>query len=56
MVKGLGAVASPLCLASTAALAHERGPWLKADLLMDKPIRAERLRTDVNRLLNRATA
>jgi hypothetical protein len=29
--------------------------WLKADLLMDKPIRAERLRSDVNRLLNRAT-
>jgi DNA-binding response OmpR family regulator len=30
--------------------------WLKADLLMDKPIRAERLRNDVNGFLNRARA
>jgi hypothetical protein len=28
--------------------------WLKADLLVDKPIRAEVLRNDVNGLLNRA--
>ena len=30
--------------------------WLKADLLVDKPIRAEVLRNDVNGLLNRAAS
>jgi CheY-like chemotaxis protein len=40
---------------SFAADSAQQQSWLKADLLMDKPIRAERLRSDVNRLLNRAT-
>ena len=40
---------------SFAADSAQQQSWLKADLLMDKPIRAERMRSDVNRLLNRAT-
>ena len=39
---------------SFAADSAVQQSWLKADHLMDKPIRAERLRSDVNRLLNRA--
>jgi CheY-like chemotaxis protein len=39
---------------SFAADSAAQQSWLKADHLMDKPIRAERLRSDVTRLLNRA--
>ena len=39
---------------SFAADSAVQQSWLKADLLLDTPIRAERLRNDVNRLLNRA--
>jgi DNA-binding response OmpR family regulator len=39
---------------SFAADSAVQQSWLKADLLMDKPIRAEVLRNDVNGLLNRA--
>jgi hypothetical protein len=46
------ATATGLSFAADSAVQQS---WLKADLLMDKPIRADRLRTDVNRLLNRAT-
>ena len=40
---------------SFAADSAVQQSWLKADLLVDKPIRAEVLRNDVNGLLNRAT-
>jgi DNA-binding response OmpR family regulator len=39
---------------SFAADSAVQQSWLKADLLVDKPIRAEVLRNDVNGLLNRA--
>jgi hypothetical protein len=39
---------------SFAADSAVQRSWLKADLLLDMPIRAERLRNDVNGLLNRA--
>jgi CheY-like chemotaxis protein len=45
--------ATGLSFAADSALQQS---WLKADFLMDKPIRAERLRNDVNRFLNRAPA
>jgi DNA-binding response OmpR family regulator len=41
---------------SFAADSAVQQSWLKADLLMDKPIRAERLRNDVSGLLNRPRA
>jgi len=40
---------------SFAADSAVQQSWLKADLLVDKPIRAEVLRNDVNGLLNRAS-
>ena len=43
--------ATGLSFAADSALQQS---WLKADLLVDKPIRAEVLRNDVNGLLNRA--
>ncbi len=45
--------ATGLSFAADSALQQS---WLKADLLVDKPIRAEVLRNDVNGLLNRAAA
>ena len=41
---------------SFAADSAVQQSWLKADLLVDKPIRAEVLRNDVNGLLNRAAS
>jgi DNA-binding response OmpR family regulator len=41
---------------SFAADSAVQQSWLKADLLLDKPIRGERLRSDVDKLLNRAAA
>jgi DNA-binding response OmpR family regulator len=41
---------------SFAAESTVQQSWLKADHLLDKPIRAERLRADVKRFLNRAPA
>jgi len=38
---------------SFAADSAAQQSWLKADLLLDKPIRAERLRSDVNKVLHR---
>ena len=43
--------ATGLSFAADSALQQS---WLKADLLLDMPIRAEVLRNDVNGLLNRA--
>ena len=43
--------ATGLSFAADSALQQS---WLKADLLLDTPIRAEVLRNDVNGLLNRA--
>ncbi len=43
--------ATGLSFAADSALQKS---WLKADLLLDTPIRAEVLRNDVNGLLNRA--
>jgi CheY-like chemotaxis protein len=45
--------ATGLSFAADSALQQS---WLKADLLVDKPIRAEVLRNDVNGLLNRAAS
>jgi CheY-like chemotaxis protein len=45
--------ATGLSFAADSALQQS---WLKADHLMDKPIRAERLRSDVSRFLNRTPA
>jgi len=45
--------ATGLSFAADSALQQS---WLKADYLMDKPIRAERLRSDVSRFLNRSPA
>jgi CheY-like chemotaxis protein len=39
---------------SFAADSAVQQSWLKADLLLDKPIRAERLRADVDKFLNSA--
>ena len=39
---------------SFAADSGEERSWLKADLLVDKPVRPEQLRADVGRLLSRA--
>ncbi len=41
---------------SFAADSAVQQSWLKADLLLDKPIRGERLRADVGKLLNSAAA
>lgn len=41
---------------SFAADSAVQQSWLKADLLLDKPIRAERLRADVDRILNSSVA
>ena len=45
--------ATGLSFAADSALQKS---WLKADLLLDTPIRAEVLRNDVNGLLNRAAS
>jgi CheY-like chemotaxis protein len=35
------------------ARSEEAGSWVKADILMDKPVRPEQLRAEVKRLLSR---